>query len=146
MTNFYQVKKLAKKKTKTKVKKTVEVMDQIDAGPGVYTVNGINVQRGTRSELMPRWVQENAMWHINLKGGDRDRVFHVSREGIPMVHYYFKGTGTDIEGVRPTAKEMGSSSIKKDADGDDVKTKRSFDDLPADVQGFIRNNWAAILG
>jgi hypothetical protein len=146
MAFYAQVKEKAKKKTKAKVKKTVVVMDQIEDGDGVFDVNGTNVQRGAHNELMPTWVQDNAKYHINLKGGERDRVFHVSREGIPMVHYYFKGTGTDIEGVQPTAKERGSSPIKKDADGEKVNTKLSFDNLPGDVQKFIRDNWDDILG
>ncbi|HEX5407940.1 MAG TPA: hypothetical protein VFX16_37220 [Pseudonocardiaceae bacterium] len=147
--NFYnQVKEKAKNKSKDQSKKTtkVEVVDEIEDGAGVYDVNGTNVQRGTRNEFMPSWVQSNAKWHINMRGGDRDHVYHVSREGIPMVQYYFTGTGADIVGVQPNAVERGNSTIKKDAEGDKVHTKRTFDDLPAEVQNFIRDNWYDILG
>jgi hypothetical protein len=63
-----------------------------------------------------------------------------------MVHYYFSGTGTDIVAEQPTKKERGSSPVKKDADGEEVNTKLSFDKLPGDVQSFIRNYWDDILG
>lgn len=111
---------------------------------GVVKVNGINVRQG--EGLMPTWVQEGYQWHINLQGSDRAGVYHVTREGSPMVHYSFKGTGTDIVGVQPSGKERGSRSIKKDGDGEDVHTKRSFSDLPSAVQDFVKKYWSEILG
>lgn len=149
MTNFYaQVKANAKNKARNKKNtqpKQRSVVPEFDAADAhVVTVNGINVHQGTD---MPTWVQNNARYHINLRDGDKDRVFHVTREGIPKVQYFFEGAGTDIVGVQPTGSERGGRSTKKDSEtGEDVHTKRSFNDLPRDVQDFVRNYWDQILG
>jgi len=147
--NFYQEKaaalaagKVGKKVTEKKEREPAEPFG--DDEIGVVKVNGINVRqvKGT----MPTWVQEGYRWHINLKGADREGVYHVSREGSPMVHYSFSGTGDDIESVTPSGRERGSRSIKKDADGEDVHTKLSFKDLPSAVQEFVKGYWNEILG
>ena len=147
--NFYQEKaaalatgKVGKKVTEKKEREPAEPFG--DDQDNVVRVGRINVLQV--EGLMPTWVQEGYRWHINLKDSDREGVFHVSREGSPMVHYYFTGTATDIEGVQPNAKERGSHPIKKDADGEDVHTKRPFDDLPSEVQKFVKNYWSEILG
>jgi hypothetical protein len=146
MTNFYtQVKQNAKKKVKDKNIKKVAPAEEIEDGAGVYDVDGINVKRGERNELMPTWVQGGAQYHINLKDGDGES-FHVTHEGVPKIQYFFKGSGTDIKGVQPSKGERGKSSKMDYRVGHEVNTKRSFNDLPDDVQNFIRDNWADILG
>lgn len=151
MTFYSQVKEKTKnkardKRKKQKAKPKSDFVDEIKAGAGVFAVDGKNVQRGTGGELMPTWVQGNARYHINLQGGDRDDVYHVTREGHPRIHYFFTGTGNDIVGVHPNKTERGKSKQKDPETGDLVPTKRSFDDLPADVQKFVRENWDAIFG
>jgi hypothetical protein len=139
--NFYaQVKEKSKKKVAEKVKAKKQEAEPYTAGnPDVHVVNGINVFRPRG--VMPSWVQRGERWHINLKDSERDNVYHVTREGSPMIHYFFKGTGEDIEGVQPSKSERGANSVQGD-----VHTKRSFDDLPEEVQDFVRGNWTGILG
>ncbi len=137
----------AKDKKKQKAPKPKPVyVDKIDDGPGVVDVNGVNVQRGERNELMPTWVQDNHRYHINLQGGDRDDVFHVTREGHPRIQYFFKGTGTSIVSVHPNPRERGKSTQRDPATDEKVSTKRPFDELPSEVQDFIKNNWNDIFG
>jgi hypothetical protein len=137
------------KKNKQKDKKTkprTDYADAIDAGPGVYAVNGINVQRGERNELMPTWTQGSFRYHINLQGGDRDHVYHVTRESNPRIQYFFTGTGTSIESVFPNKKERGKSTQRDPFTDEDVTTKLPFNQLPSDVQDFVKNYWSQILG
>lgn len=138
--NFYaQVKEKSKKKVAEKVKAKKEAEPYTAGDPDVYVVNGINVSRPRG--VMPSWVQAGERWHINLRDSERDNVYHVTREGSPMIHYFFEGTGEDIEGVQPSKSERGARSVQGE-----VHTKRSFDDLPQEVQDFVRGNWTNILG
>jgi hypothetical protein len=149
---YRQVKEKAKNKARDKKKNKQKAMpkpvhvDEIADGPGVFTVKGINVQRGEKGELMPTWVQDNQRYHINLRGGDRDDVFHVTRESNPRIQYFFKGSGTSIESVFPNARERGKSTQRDPATDQDVTTKKPFRDLPDEVQNFIMNNWDKIFG
>lgn len=143
--NFYKDLAAGKVKKKVTEKKEKEPAEPFgDDEIGVVKVNGINVRQGEGQ--MSTWVQEDHRWHINLRHSEQEGVYHVSREGSPMVHYYFSGTGTGIRGEQPSTGERGSRSIKKDSDGEDVHTKKSFDDLPAAVQVFVKNYWVKILG
>ena len=139
--NFYDLaKEKAKKKVAEKVRAKKQVAEPYNAsGPDVYVVNGINVFRPRG--MMPTWVQKGERWHINLKDSERDNVYHVTCEGSPMIHYFFKGTGEEIKGVQPSKSERGARSVQGE-----VHTKRSFDDLPEEVQDFVRGNWTSILG
>ena len=140
--NFYaQVKEKSKKKVaeKVKAKREAEPYTLGKNNPDVHAVNGINVFRPRG--VMPSWVQNGERWHINLRNSERDNVYHVTREGSPMIHYFFEGTGEDIEGVQPSKSERGARSVQGE-----VHTKRSFDDLPQEVQDFVWGNWKDILG
>ena len=139
--DFYtQVKEKSKQKVAEKVKTKKQEAEPYDASkPDVYVVNGINVFRPRG--MMPTWVQKGERWHINLKDSDRDAVYHVTCEGSPLIHYFFKGTGEEIKGVQPSKGERGARSVQGE-----VHTKRSFDDLPEEVQDFVRGNWTSILG
>jgi hypothetical protein len=136
VTNFYQqIKENSKSKVKQKkgAKKT-EAEEEFALGADVYDVSGIHVSRASD---MPTWVQGGVRYHLNVRGGDRDRVYHVTREGSSKTHYFFKGTGMDITAVRPSDSEVGGSLSG---------TKTTFKDLPGDVQDFVRGNWNDILG
>lgn len=134
--NFYDKKKLNAVASKV-VERRTQVEQPPAYGPGqddVHLVGQIYVLRP--KGMMPTWEQEGFRWHINLKSGDRDRVYHVTRESRPKVHYFFSGTGEDIVSETANKQEQGYQ------DG----TKESFHDLPPDVQEFIMDNWNGIMG
>jgi hypothetical protein len=141
--NFYELaKEKAKKKVAEKVKAKKRAAEPYIAGPkypDVYVVGNVNVFRPRG--MMPTWVQNGETWHINLKDAERENEYHVTCEGSPMIHYFFTGTGRDIKGVQPSKSERGARSVQGE-----VHTKRSFDDLPEEVQDFVRGNWTSILG
>lgn len=103
----------------------------------VTIVAGISVDGSTN---MPTWTQDGERYHLNTTTD----THHVTKEGVPKVHYFFEGSGRDIKDKRPTKAEQGGSSKKKKK-GKVVKTKNVFSDLPKDVQAFVKNNFGAIL-
>lgn len=52
------------------------------------------------------WIIDGATYHVTVRGGDTK---HVTKEGSPEVHYYFKFGQHGVEGTLPTAAERGSS-------------------------------------
>lgn len=100
-------------------------------------INGIDVDNRTN---MPTWTQDGVTYHINITTD----TFHVTEEGIPKIHYFFSGTGMDIEDEQPTKQERGASRKKVKGVGK-VKTKNVFSDLPIKVQDFIKDNWVQIF-
>jgi len=88
----------------------------------------------TRSK-MKSWTINGLTYHVNLTTA----TSHVSREGSPMIHYFFEGSGEDIADKQPTKEERGSH-VKKG----EVNTKLVFSNLPAIIQEFVRTHWASI--
>jgi hypothetical protein len=70
----------------------------------------------------------------------------VTRESNPRIQYFFRGSGESIEGVQPNARERGKSTQRDPATDEKVSTKRSFGDLPDDVQTFVKTYWDKIFG
>lgn len=99
-------------------------------------IAGIDVSRGGG---MPTWEQSSVKYHINLTSETK----HVTEEGVPKIHYFYKGYGADIEDTQPEKEERGKS--KKKVKGKKVRTKRVFSELPDAVQTFVRQNYTAIL-
>lgn len=77
------------------------------------------------------WDFDNVRYHINL----RTATNHVTRESIPKVHYFFKGTGDAITDERPTPGEAGAQA----------ETKKMFSALPPAVQKFVKENYLLLL-
>jgi len=76
------------------------------------------------------WNYGGATYHINLG----TETYHVTKEVIPKVHYFFKGFGDDITDAQATAKE-----------GHGNNNKKVFTKLPKDVQFFIKKNFQSLL-
>ncbi len=92
---------------------------------------------------MPSFEHKGTTYHINLTTA----TSHITKEGSPKIHYFFKGTGNAITDEQPVKKERGGSSKKKvKGVKGKVKTKTVFSLLPLDVQKFVKENWDAILG
>ena len=73
-------------------------------------------------------------------------VGHVTKEGSPKIHYFFKGSGQDIVDAQPSKAERGGSSKKKiKGVKGKVKTKTVFSALPDTVQTFIKANYLNII-
>lgn len=98
-------------------------------------IGGIAVDKRTN---MPTWDQGGATYHINLTTA----TFHVTKEGVPKVQYFFK-MDDGIEDVVPSAAERGRSKVKVGKEW--VYTKQQFSALPADVQQYIRTNYLALI-
>jgi hypothetical protein len=99
-------------------------------------IGGITVDKRTN---MPTWDQGGATYHINLTS----ETFHVTKEGVPKVHYFFAADGGDVEDVVPSAAERGRSKVKVGKEV--VYTKNKFSDLPSAVQQYIRANYLALI-
>lgn len=123
---------------KEMVVQRLDVNFQPSQGPSqVITVGG--PPRG-----MPSWVQAGETWHLNLSSSDTS---HITKEGIPKVHYYFAGTGVDIKDKTASRGEQGKAKKKKkDETGKvaKVQTKLVFSKLPSNVQLFVRTHFADI--
>lgn len=76
------------------------------------------------------WEYNSVTYHINLTTA----TYHVTKEAIPKVHYFFDGFGNDIKDKQPTKNE-----------GHGKETKKVFSALPAEVQLFIKNNYKELL-
>ncbi len=100
-------------------------------------INGIDVRP---SGNMPTWEQGGETYHINLT----TETYHVTKEGVPKVHYFFEGSGEEIEDKQPTEAERGSKKKVKGKKGK-VKTSTVFSALPENVQNFVRGHWSSIL-
>ena len=100
-------------------------------------IGGIMVDKTTN---MPTWDQGGATYHINLT----TETFHVTKEGIPKIQYFFKSDAGDIDDVVPTKAERGRSKVKVDKEW--VYTKNTFSDLPGAVQQYIRTNYLTLIG
>jgi hypothetical protein len=77
------------------------------------------------------WDFDNTRYHINLS----TETYHVTKEASPKNHYFFKGTGKEIEDKQPTQKERGG----------DASTKGVFSELPEEIQEFIKANWDSLI-
>ncbi|ONI74715.1 hypothetical protein ALI144C_38520 [Actinosynnema sp. ALI-1.44] len=137
--NFYtDVKEKTKTKARNRKAEQSDVLNEIEDGPDVVTVAGIKVDQGTN---MATWVQDNVKYHLNLTYGE----FHVTVEDGIKVHYFFTGMGMQIKGIRPPPDEQGRSIKWNPKTRANVNTKRMFEDLPGDVQDFIKEHWSEIL-
>ena len=77
------------------------------------------------------WDMSGERWHINTKlGGTKKgkQVYHVTKEGIPKLHYFFTLDGGVIKDSSPGGKVQ-RGSLK-------------FSALPQLVQDFVRDNIA----
>ncbi len=114
---------------------------KVSFGPNVVQrkkIDGIDVDNRTN---MPTWVQNGNTYHINTTTD----TSHVTKEGIPKIQYFFSGSGMDIEDQQPTQQERGKSKKKVKGVKGKVNTKTVFSALPANVQSFIKTNWADIF-
>lgn len=72
----------------------------------------------------PQWDMAGYTWHINFNTDP----FHVTREGSPKEHYFYK--------------RAANGTIKDAVSGQ--KDKKKFSQLPKDVQNFIRDNYDSL--
>ena len=77
------------------------------------------------------WDFDNTRYHINVSTA----TYHVTEEASPKNHFFFKGTGEEIEDKQPTPEERGG----------DASTKGVFSELPEDIQEFIKANWNSLI-
>ncbi|MEM6685257.1 MAG: hypothetical protein AAF617_05620 [Bacteroidota bacterium] len=105
----------------------------------VTIIDGIEVNP---SAGMPTWEQGGHRYHINTS----TETYHITREGNPKIHYFYKGAGEEIQDTQPTKAERGGKSKRKvKGQPGKVKTKTVFSALPKSVQTFIKGNYIAIL-
>lgn len=113
------------------------VNDRKDESDMTVAIGGIMVDKRTN---MPTWEQDGATYHINLT----TETFHVTKEGVPKIQYFFKLDAGNIDDVVPTKSERGRSKVKVGKEV--VYTKNKFSDLPAAVQQYVRTNYRALIG
>nr|WP_315175937.1 hypothetical protein [uncultured Flavobacterium sp.] len=66
--------------------------------------------------------------HLNFT----TETHHFTEEGNPKKHYFFKGTGKDIQPKQCKPEERGRNS---------KESKFTFDSLPEEVQDFVKVYW-----
>jgi hypothetical protein len=77
------------------------------------------------------WDYFGERYHINLSQGTP----HVTLETNPKIHYYFEGTGEDIEPRQANKKDDKSTS----------GTQEMFSALNPEIQRFIKKHWSLLL-
>ena len=100
-------------------------------------IDDIEVNNSTN---MPSWTQDGTDYHINLTS----ETPHVtaSKARMPKIHFFFTGSGFEIEDKQPTKEERGRVVKVK---GESIRTSTVFSKLPPLVQTFIKKNWVAIF-
>jgi len=83
------------------------------------------------STNMKSWVYEGKKYHLNFT----TQTHHVTEESNPKKHYFFEGSGMDIEPKQCTPQERGSNSRE---------SKFIFTDLPEEVQEFVKVHWSQL--
>lgn len=74
------------------------------------------------------WSYKGESYHINLKYN----TYHITWESKQRIHYFFQGTGQEIEDKQPSKKERGQNAFV-------------FSELPAGLQSFIKNNFFDLI-
>ncbi|WP_100630102.1 eCIS core domain-containing protein [Algoriphagus formosus] len=81
-----------------------------------------------KSTRMSRWDYDGKTYHLNFT----TETHHVTEEGNPKKHYFFEGTGEDIQPKQCSPEERGRNS---------KESKFTFSSLPEEVQDFIKTQW-----
>lgn len=74
------------------------------------------------------WTYDGEDYHLNLKYD----TYHVTWQSKNREHYFFKGTGEDIQDKQPTRQERGQHA-------------HVFSDLPVNLQNFIKKHFFELL-
>jgi hypothetical protein len=74
------------------------------------------------------WTYDGEDYHLNLKYD----TYHVTWQSKNREHYFFKGTGEDIQNKQPTKQERGQHA-------------HVFSDLPVNLQNFIKKHFFELL-
>ncbi|WP_211230230.1 eCIS core domain-containing protein [Algoriphagus marincola] len=81
-----------------------------------------------KSTKMSRWDYDGKTYHLNFT----TETHHVTEEGNPKKHYFFEGTGADIQPKQCTPEERGRNS---------KESKFTFSSLPEEVRDFVKTYW-----
>ncbi len=74
------------------------------------------------------WTYDGEDYHLNLKYD----TYHVTWQSKNREHYFFKGTGEDIQDKQPTKQERGQHA-------------HVFSALPVNLQNFIKKHFFELL-